>query len=206
MVPTTCKAILFKQVRFTTVHYKHLQAAAVCWYFQLKLIWSSDLTACLQGSNPDVLSCPSPDLCGALYGLSNLASDGCYTQAALENGNPRSPTGVLQSLDADLWNGDFLGTQREWCQTWGHTAAWDTKQLETRPSTSLFHREKWVCVCECVCVGGGFPQRPTAHFALFSWLESDVTELKEASENCAYIYVLVCIVLAVIPVQSIQQK
>lgn len=139
-----CAKILFKQVSSTTVHYKHLQAAAVRWYFQLKLIWS--LTACLRGSNPDVLSSPSPHLCGSLYGLSNLASDGCYTQAVPENGNPRSPTGVLQSLDVDLWNGDFLGTQRKLCQTWGHTAAWDTRQLETRPSTSLFQREKSGCV------------------------------------------------------------
>lgn len=31
--------------------------------------------------------------------------------------------------------------------------------------------------------GGASPQRPTPDFALFAWLESDVTELKEASEN-----------------------
>lgn len=89
---------------------------------------------------PDVLSSPPPDLCDSLYGLSILASDGCYGLAVLENGNPLSPTGTLQSLDVDLLNGDFLGTPLEWCQTLGHTAAQDSRRLETRPSNSLLRK------------------------------------------------------------------
>lgn len=166
------------------------------WYFMSSIdlvLWPHCMSSVIKLSQ--ILSSPPPDLCDSLYGLSILASDSCYRLAVLENGNPLSPTGMLQSLDVDLLNGDFLGTPLEWCQTLGHTAAQDSRHLETRPSNSLLRKG-----------GGGFPRRPTADITLFAWLESDVTELKEVRENCTCIYVLVCIVLAVIPVQSIQQK
>ncbi len=67
-----------------------------------------------------VLSSPPTGLCDSLYGRSILAFDGCYRQAVWENGNPVSSTGMLQSLEVDLWNGDVFGTPQEWCQTgWG---------------------------------------------------------------------------------------
>lgn len=50
-----------------------------------------------------------------------------------ENGNPPSPADLVPSLDV-VWNGDFLGTPLGWCQTLGHTGAWDTRPLETRRS------------------------------------------------------------------------
>lgn len=161
-----CKSILFKQVSFTTVHYKHLQAAAVRWYFQLKLIWSSDLTACLEGSNPDVLSSPSPDLCGSLYGLSNLASDGSYAQAVQESGNPWSGRVAEFRCWPLKWRFPWkskrvMSDMRSYCCL-GHQAAGD----------KTFHfsiSKREVGVCGCVWVWGGASLRdlqPTLHCLL----------------------------------------
>lgn len=79
--------------------------------------------------------------------ISILALNVCHRQAVLENGHPTSPAGMLQSLEVDLWNGDFLGTPLEWCQTWGHTAAQATRQLEKKSSHFSAAKKK----------KGGFP-------------------------------------------------
>lgn len=141
--------------------------------FYLPSVLCFDLSACPQWSNcPRCLVLSPTDLCDSLYGLSFLASEGCYRRAVQENENPLSPAGMFQSLEIDLWNGSFLGSPLEWCQTWGHPAAQVARQLERRPSTSLLQRR------------GSSPRRPTANITLFTWLESDVRELKEVM--CAY--------------------
>lgn len=138
----------------------------------------------------DVLSSPPTDLCDSLHGLSILAFDGFYRQAVLENANPVSPTGLLQSLEVDLCNGDFI---------------WDSTRVisdirsccsgpPAPPGEQAFHFWRWG--------GWGVPPLETySQHHTVSWLESDATELKDV-RTC--IYVLVRIVLAVIPLQSIQ--
>lgn len=149
--------------------------------------WSTVLIICMysiiicpRSNLTAVLSSSPSQLCGSLYGLSILAFDGCSRRAVLQNGKPVSHKLVAK----------FRSWPLKWHLLWDFTRV----MSEMRSYCSV-----WVHFFSLKRVRGSFPLRPTANIVNYfreCW--------NKLVHMCVCIYVLVCIVLAVISVQSFQ--